>query len=53
MINLGAKKCRTSQQLSPVSLHDPGPESSPVIASAVKVASSEDLLIEMLKKKCG
>ncbi|KAK1399666.1 F-box domain [Heracleum sosnowskyi] len=47
MIKMGAKRSRTTKQLSPISC-DSEVKSSPTIASAVKVASSEDLLIQIL-----
>ncbi|KAL8121726.1 F-box protein At5g07610-like [Apium graveolens] len=45
---MGAKRNRTSQQLIHVLSFDPDLKTSPVITSAVKVASNEDLLIEIL-----
>ncbi|WOH01318.1 hypothetical protein DCAR_0520700 [Daucus carota subsp. sativus] len=47
MITIGAKRSRISKQHSPVSCH-PDMSSSHMIASAVKVASNEDLLLEIL-----
>ncbi|XP_074362798.1 F-box protein At5g07610-like [Apium graveolens] len=44
---MGAKRSRTTKQISPISC-DSGLKSSAIIASAVIVASSEDLLIQIL-----
>ncbi|KAK1351708.1 F-box domain [Heracleum sosnowskyi] len=45
---MGAKRSRTLKQLSLVSSFDPDLKTSPIIASAVEVASNEDLLIEIM-----
>ena len=47
MIKMGAKRGRNSYQLSLVSC-DPGMKLSPILASAVSVASNEDLVIQIL-----
>ncbi|KAL8149290.1 hypothetical protein AgCh_006336 [Apium graveolens] len=47
MIKMGAKRSRTTKEISPISC-DSGLKSSAIIASGVIVASSEDLLIQIM-----